>query len=1457
MSSRVNPRRLKLLLIIALVGVLGLGSAYAWRKHRSRVFFADLRVRGLAAAGAGNDLDAIRALEPYLPRHPDDVDALVAYVKCRPNVPADGEETSYTIVALRHLLRIQPDRIPERRQLLGLYLKSRYYAEAADSAKLLLETYHDQDPQTKRGQALALTLLQKYIDAEGAAQEWQKAAPRDLEAIMLNLQLKFLNKKPEIEILKFAKAAFPDPADAARADLVQGYVLLRSKDLDNRAQGMRLLSRAAETGPDDDRVFGSALVAQLDTAGQTELSLLVVRRLYNRSGVREIRFDLARRMWEFGRFDEVVELFAKPKPEDDGMPSYLLAMKVASLRSMGRAKDAQAAIDKLKARSDDAEAKAWAVVIDQLGSGAAATDPLKIISACERAIAQVKQADPNRNERYLRLFIGQAYENLREFEIALHVWGEAMQANPTWSAPFVMTAKVFLEDEGRSGEALEAATAAVVRAPKNRLAVLLYWRAWAQCIQDGLKPGTERALLNQLEAASRSTTRPAAATMQPLDPDPELLILKAIVLGEMKRIPEGTKAIQQALERKSDLSEQFLARLADVSRRYSMGMDSACLQRSKRDHGMTAQLALNLARQEFAAKNPKRGVEILAAARDAAGGEKAPHEWQVSWALYLDLVGDARAKETLIHLADSNPDNITIQRLGLAAKSTRDDDEFRKRAIERMHARSGEQALTWRIEMARGMVQRQYNAIVKNHAPKGPELADAIKLLGELVNRPGAAPADAYALYGTALNLNGQSDEAVEQFRVARDLRPDSISLGLQLAEMYRARGETQKLDEELARLAKADFRTPAERGRTADLLASQGNLSQAIQVLAQQNEDDAQSKVMLARFYSQKRKFEDAEKVLQSVPDKTADVIVLKAELLAASGKEGEAEQQLQQLDDLTFEKPGNRELVKAEYFRRHGKLDRAIEVLLPATSSAPKNPFVWKSLLLYYVSAGDVEKASQILDRGIAAQPEKDDTLPALKRRADLLAAARDAKQLPLLMAFIANPTANAGAVDAIDIFRNPSTQMPLVDQLQSVANEYPRVLPLQLLLAREYLDAAKAAGGSAPGNSSGNSALKESGDNAKTINLVRLAGLTASRAAQIAPDSPSPFQLMTEAALRAGNWTEMLAAAQKWRERATEDPLPADLAVATGYIKLRQWSSARAQLQGYLSDSSKPEYAAAKTVLADADKYEGKGNIADVLRPLLKTGPDGRQQWMKYALDRLPANEAAVWLREAAQVVPADSVTERLMLAQAWSDLANRALEQKSADRQYSQAARSILEPMAAKPDAEPMVVLALANRLDRDDDVRAVGLYRRVATSGDERAALIARNNLAMLLTRTNGDMNEARQLIADAIAKAPAAAALHDTNATVLARVGDTQAAIDSMYKAVKYQPNNLEYRIHLAEILLKAGQRDKAREELAGFDKLVAAQRLLSEDLRQRLDVLRAAVTGPTASAVFSTPKLP
>src|SRR5213592_4785379 len=49
-------------------------------------------------------------------------------------------------------------------------------------------------------------------------------------------------------------------------------------------------------------------------------------------------------------------------------------------------------------------------------------------------------------------------------------------------------------------------------------------------------------------------------------------------------------------------------------------------------------------------------------------------------------------------------------------------------------------------------------------------------------------------------------------------------------------------------------------------------------------------------------------------------------------------------------------------------------------------------------------------------------------------------------------------------------------------------------------------------------------------------------------------------------------------------------------------------------------------------------------------------------------------------------------------------------------------------------------------------------------------------------------------------------------ATVLARAGDASAAVDAMYTAVQLEPNNLEYRVHLAELLMQSGKREKVRE---------------------------------------------
>ena len=91
--------------------------------------------------------------------------------------------------------------------------------------------------------------------------------------------------------------------------------------------------------------------------------------------------------------------------------------------------------------------------------------------------------------------------------------------------------------------------------------------------------------------------------------------------------------------------------------------------------------------------------------------------------------------------------------------------------------------------------------------------------------------------------------------------------------------------------------------------------------------------------------------------------------------------------------------------------------------------------------------------------------------------------------------------------------------------------------------------------------------------------------------------------------------------------------------------------------------------------------------------------------------------------------------------------------------------------------------------------------------------------------------------------------LYDTKAFVLSKVGNQQWAVNNMYLAIQFQPNNAEYRLHLAEILFRSGERQKVREALGEIEKMPLAVRAMPEPVRQRLDRLRASVAGETVSA--------
>jgi tetratricopeptide (TPR) repeat protein len=392
--------------------------------------------------------------------------------------------------------------------------------------------------------------------------------------------------------------------------------------------------------------------------------------------------------------------------------------------------------------------------------------------------------------------------------------------------------------------------------------------------------------------------------------------------------------------------------------------------------------------------------------------------------------------------------------------------------------------------------------------------------------------------------------------------------------------------------------------------------------------------------------------------------------------------------------------------------------------------------------------------------------------------------------------------------------------VARLTAIGQHHPKLLAVQLVLAQKCMD----------------------------VQDIDGAVAAATRAAQLAPELPGPYRLLVDAHDRAGKWEQAIEAAQKWRNCSPEHSLEADLAIARALIQLNRPTQARGQLQAYFNDPKSPSYAAALTVLSTSGPRPVDPDMNVVLEPQLSTSSASRMTWIGHAARDLAPDAAAAALRRVASAIPRDANDEWIALADAWGALADR-----SGEKKYVQEGRAVLEPIAAREDAPVAVVLGMARRLDQHGDAAgAETMYRRVISSGASGAELvIAQNNLAVLLVRRDdaAALTQARRLIDDALAAEPALAPLHDTRALVLSQAGDFTAAVAAMYAAVQLQPGSVEYRVHLAEVLLQAGQRQRVVEALAELDKMPQAAKPMSPALRQRLETLRGAIADRTASA--------
>jgi Flp pilus assembly protein TadD len=301
--------------------------------------------------------------------------------------------------------------------------------------------------------------------------------------------------------------------------------------------------------------------------------------------------------------------------------------------------------------------------------------------------------------------------------------------------------------------------------------------------------------------------------------------------------------------------------------------------------------------------------------------------------------------------------------------------------------------------------------------------------------------------------------------------------------------------------------------------------------------------------------------------------------------------------------------------------------------------------------------------------------------------------------------------------------------------------------------------------------------------------------------------------------GQWSDMLLAAQVWRQRTAENPMLADLAIAEAEMQMAEADQAVNQLAPYIQLAQKNP-TAHENVIADYCRAlvldARPQDAAAVLQPLLNE-PRWRILWLKLASEVHGADAAAQWITQIEPAIAANDFSERQSLAGAWYALGVR----------YGYAAgfsnaRQVITPLTTQANAPASAELLLAASCEKmGDRPAAVTAYRKALQI--EPNFPLAENNLAYDLLLQNENLDEARTLAEKAVAAHAEDAAYRDTLGQILIHIGDRPAAIQAYQTLVQMQPNNVSAQITLAQTLLADGKRDSASRVLSQIDALVQA----------------------------------
>lgn len=1335
-----NHRRRNRLALIAGVLVLvigGVGVRYLMVRGNPVQVIDPQREAGLTAFAEADYAEALQQLSAYAPNHADDTEAVFALARTQLRLAEDDPSLLMAAVgSLRQVLRNQPGH--DEAAALILPVLSDHPRGVEQEGLKLADRLLRSDPDNRealRARAILLPRTGRTDEALTAAHTYLAQHPDDIYVQRLTLDVMKLERPPDSVLLERSRTLRESHPDDPAFGLVEAHARLI---IDDRPAAIDWLEKSIAQPPPD-KEFVRQQLQLMDGAAMFPQVLAYLDDLYEARHEALPMGELIRRRFEAGRVAESVELLG----DLDEPTQAQLILKVLGLLSLQRGGDAAAAIQAMAARP---------------GPGAPLTaELLKVIALTNtRDVSAVltaarKADDAGVSDPYLDLLVAEAYERADQVDRAITRYESAIRQRPSWAAPCLGLAQIYLQkDEAR--RAAGYAAAAVQRLPQSVNARVLLAQAIAHnpAQLDALQKRNVLDLIDQVQQAQPG--------------EPRTLALRIAVLAGTGESRAAAAALDQALQLDPPLTESAMVSLIRAAKRFEIDPDGKAQAAYVDRFGQTLPITMVQALRLAETKDNDAALQLF----DQAQPDPAPADWRVNRALLLERIGKPEATAAWARVGRDYPDNLTVQQAVLGSPAAWNDRGLIDLTINHLRKLTGEDATRWRVERARWLLTsaepsasaREADDLLTKALAIDPELSSAL------------------ALRGRSQRLLGKPREALSSLERAVSLSPENADARMELALAQRADGSTDQALETARTAAGLDRVSASTMRRAVQMMIDEAQWRPAAVVLDRlvaSGEALPQDVFTLAQLYRQTQQPGRAIALIESMLETpTPASVALAADLYAQAGMESQATSTLALLDNMDIT-PDQANRVRAAHRAAFGSVDDADAAYLKVVEAAPRDAAAWIALVGYRLRTQRPTEAVAAARQAVQQIPNEP-SLSAVVAQSELIQAVAEVPGgTSLALAILEDAghrvTAIAAMEDLLKAKRGQSTLDVTADRLAGLAEEAPDFEPLRAMAVTYAFEAGR----------------------------VQDALDLAARTLTDFPESAAAARLSAEAWSAAGRWREALIAAEAWSRRTVGDRGQPDALIARSHRELGRSGIALNVVEPYREQVAADPLQNPSLTRELAFALAASGQIQaarDILNPLLDDDRVWRMAWLDAAvLHVTDTREAGRWLETVEAQIAAEAIDERAALAQAWWALGSR-----DSYGAFLERGRTLANQLARRPEAGAALWFFVGTIAETDGDLPAAeNAYRRALQIDPNRAD--AGNNLAMVLTQTGGDLDEAVKLAEAAInASARSEPNYYDTLALIHLTAGRPEDAAYAINQAIKLDPGNPTWRHRLNEI---------------------------------------------------------